>query len=71
MARPVNIGNELAFFEIEKAGGTEYSVDGVDYDLLFDLYYLIEAVNDLPFETDQAIEEILLHYAIHDAKFSR
>jgi hypothetical protein len=73
IADSLNIGNDIACFEIEKTEGKiEYSSNGIDYFYLFDFYYFQDAINEsnagsylsLP---DEQIAKILYNYAVNDA----
>lgn len=70
---PLSIESNLAFFEIEKTGGSiEHSHDNIKYRNLFDFYYFqgaIEESRDLPNQhlDDSEIANKLLSYAINDA----
>lgn len=73
MEKPFDLGNNLAFFEIEKTeGNVEYVFEGVQYFNLLDFYYFLDAIQESKSVTSQSftdaeIAEKLFSYAIHDA----
>lgn len=73
MEKPFDLGNDLAFFEIEKTEGkVEYIFNGIKYFNLFDFYYFLDAIEESNSDenkslTDNEIANRLLSYAIHDA----
>jgi len=73
MEIPLNIDNELRYFEIEKTGGsTEYTDNGINYHNLFDFYYFLDAIeeannNQNRFLSNEELAKLLYNYAIHDA----
>jgi len=73
MEIPLNIDNELRYFEIEKTGGsTEYTDNGINYHNLFDFYYFLDAIeeannNQNRFLSNEELTKLLYNYAIHDA----
>lgn len=73
MKQPLEINNDLAFFEIEKTEGNfEFSNNGIMYSSLFDFYYFLDAIEDSNNEenkslTNEEITKLLYNYAINDA----
>lgn len=73
MEIPLNIDNELRYFEIEKTGGsTEYTDNGINYYNLFDFYYFLDAIeeahnNQNRFLSNEELAKLLYNYAINDA----
>ncbi|UII32248.1 hypothetical protein LVD17_00155 [Fulvivirga ulvae] len=73
MEKPFDLGNDLAFFEIEKTeGNIEYTFNGVTYFNLFDFYYFLDVIDEScegknSLMPDDEIAQKLLSYAIHDA----
>ncbi|MDR0263682.1 MAG: hypothetical protein LBJ04_10700 [Sphingobacterium sp.] len=73
MEMPLDIDNELRFFEIEKTGGRlEYTDHGINYYNLFDFYYFLDTVEEAGNDQNEAISneeltKLLYNYAINDA----
>lgn len=73
MKQPLQIDNNLAFFEIEKTeGNLEFSYNGIEYLNLFDFYYFLDAIEesnntDNKSLTNDEIAKRLYSYAINDA----
>ncbi|WP_286753994.1 MULTISPECIES: hypothetical protein [Sphingobacterium] len=73
MEIPLDIHNELRYFEIEKTGGSiEYSDNGINYHNLFDFYYFLDAIEEANNGQNRSLSneelaELLYNYAIHDA----
>lgn len=73
MAKPLNIANDIKFFEIEKTEGkSEYTCDGRKYVNMFDFYYFLDAIEESNSAnnshiTDATIAELLYNYAMKDA----
>jgi len=73
MEKPFDLGNDLAFFEIEKTeGNVEHTSNGVTYFNLFDFYYFLDAIEESneggnKSMSDDELAKRLLSYAIQDA----
>lgn len=73
MEQPLELNNNLAFFEIETTEGSlEFVKDGIRYYSLFGFHYLFEVLEEIKNSdhrdlTDKDIAEILFNYAINDA----
>jgi len=73
MEIPLDIDNELKYFEIEKTGGsTEYTDNGINYYNLFDFYYFLDAIEEANNNQkrslyNEELAKLLYNYAIHDA----
>ncbi|MDH6252597.1 hypothetical protein M2347_002324 [Chryseobacterium sp. H1D6B] len=73
MKQPLEMDNELAFFEIEKTEGNfEFSNNGMKYSNLFDFYYFLDAIEESKNDDNKSLpnDEIakrLYNYAITDA----
>ncbi len=73
MEKPFDLGNDLAFFEIEKTeGNVEYTSNGVTYFNLFDFYYFLDAIEESNEDgnksiSDDELAKRLLYYAVHNA----
>ncbi|CAA0211093.1 conserved hypothetical protein [Tenacibaculum maritimum] len=73
MEKPLNINNELAFFEIEKTEGkTEYQSEGILYSNLFDFFFFQDAIEESKLEHNKSMNNYeltkkLFRYAIKDS----
>lgn len=73
MEKPVKIGNNLNFFEIEKTeGNIEYTSNGIEYSNLFDFYYFLDVIEEANNSENQSLSDkdltiLLYNYAINDA----
>ncbi|ROI01664.1 hypothetical protein EGI16_17385 [Chryseobacterium sp. G0240] len=73
MEQPLEIDNNLAFFEIEKTEGRfEYEEENVKYFNLFDFYYFLDAIKESKNYQNQSLSnkeltKHLFNYAINDA----
>ncbi len=73
MREPLEIDNELAFFEIEKTqGNIEYKYKDIKYSNLFDFYYFLDAIEESQNAqnrslSNEEITKLLFNYAINDA----
>lgn len=73
MKKPLELNNDLGFFEIEKTEGAyEFVNKNINYNNLFDFYYFLDAIEDSNNETnknltDENIAKVLYEYAINDA----
>lgn len=73
MEKPFDLGNDLAFFEIEKTeGNVEHTNDEVTYFNLFDFYFFLDAIEESneggnESISDDEIAKRLFSYAINDA----
>ncbi|WP_278352396.1 hypothetical protein [Chryseobacterium gleum] len=73
MEQPLEVDNNLAFFEIEKtAGRIEYEEENVKYSNLFDFYYFLDAIEESQNAqnrtlSNEELTKLLFNYAINDA----
>lgn len=73
MEQPLEIDNNLAFFEIEKtAGRIEYEEENVKYSNLFDFYYFLDAIEESQNAQNRSLSNeeltrLLFNYAINNA----
>ncbi|WP_312191719.1 hypothetical protein [Sphingobacterium sp.] len=73
MEIPLDIDNELKYFEIEKTGGsTEYTDNGINHYNLFDFYYFLDAIEEANSNqkrslSNEELAKLLYNYAINDA----
>ncbi|ASK29986.1 hypothetical protein CEY12_07635 [Chryseobacterium sp. T16E-39] len=73
MEQPLELNNNLAFFEIETTEGSlEFVKDGIRYYSLFGFHYFFEVLEEVKNSehhnmTDKDLAEILFNYAINDA----
>jgi len=71
--KPLELNNDLGFFEIEKTEGKSELVNvGIEYSNLFDFYYFLNSIEDSNkeenrFFSDEEITKLLFKYALNDA----